>query len=194
MAACNDDRALMVRFGREGDHAAFEELVRLWDHKLLGFLAKATGDFEAAEDLRQEVFVRVYRHGATYRPEYAFSTWLYRITGNVLKTWQARRGRRGMVERRGWEVLRERADGAPGPGLQAQYAETVEGVRRAVAALSPEARELILLRLDLGLTYREIGEIQNAPEQTVKSRFYAALSRLRAALETAEAVKRSSES
>ncbi len=194
VVAFDNDKELMTQFGHEGDLTAFEALMHHWDARILGFLAKATGDFEAAKDLRQEVFVRGYRHGATYRPEYAFSTWLFRIAGNVLKTWQTKQGRRSTFECTAEVILDERADETPGPRLRAQHAETAEAVRRAISALSMDERELVLLRLDLGLTYREIGEIQNAPEPTVKSRFYAVLSRLRAALESTDAAKRSSES
>ena len=171
----------MAQFTRREDAAAFEELVRRWDRRVLGFLAKASGDREAAKDMRQEVFLRVYRHGATYNPEFAFSTWLYRIAGNVLRTWQTRRGRLRAIE---WPESpdTDMKDPSPGPMALAERSELRELMRAAARTLSLDDRELILLRLDAGMTYREIAAIQETPEPTVKSRFYAALARLRAAL------------
>ena len=143
----NDDKQLMIRFGRRGDREAFEQLVRRWDRRVLSFLAKAGGDLEAAEDLRQEVFLRLYRHGRRYDPRYGFSTWLFRIAGNVLKSWQTRQTRR---ERLGGEGL---AGGAltnagapvPDPRKNAEAAEARACVRTALGRLSMEQRELLLL-------------------------------------------------
>ena len=84
----------MIRIGRRRDRGAFEELARRWDGRVLAYLAKSCGDLDAAEDLRQEAFVRLWRHGGRYDPRFAFSTWLFRVVGNVLRTWRAAQGRR----------------------------------------------------------------------------------------------------
>lgn len=175
-----DERDLMVRVGRRQDAAAFAELVRRWDQRILAFLTKATGDAEAAKDLRQEVFLRLYRYGASYDPAYAFSTWLYRITRNVLTTWRTKQGKSRAVD---GAVEAERADGAPNPRDCAVGAERNHQLRAAIAKLSVEERELLLWRFEAGLSYRTIGEIQGAPETTVKSRVYALLGRLRESLD-----------
>ena len=82
ICADSTDREIMAAYTRTGDPGAFEHLVRRWDDRVFGFLAKATGDLEAAKDLRQEVFIRLYRHGASYDPQFAFTTWFFRIFSN----------------------------------------------------------------------------------------------------------------
>lgn len=173
------DNDLMLRFSRTGDEAAFAALVRRWDGRVLAFLTKAAGDYHAALDLRQEVFIRLYRYGRTYDPAYAFTTWFFRIVSNVLNTWRAKQAR----------LPRPTTGNGPTGGAQenprrsAILHEIGGGIEKAVAELSPKERELVLLRLHLELSYREIGEILNEPETTVKSRFYSILGRLRGALE-----------
>ena len=175
------DRELMARFCSRADQAAFEQLVGRWDRRVLGFLAKACGDLDAAEDLRQEVFIRVYRYSRSYNPSYAFSTWLFRIATNALKTWRTRQGRRRevSVEAIGAEGRWEPADPAPDPRERLASSESGDRVRATIAELPPQSRELLLLRFDVGLNYRQIGEVLEAPETTVKSRLYRLLAELR---------------
>lgn len=176
-----DDRELMCQAGRNGDVGAFTELVRRWEHRVLAFLTKATADADAAKDLRQEVFLRLHRYRGTYDPRYAFTTWLFRIVRNVLSTWRVRE------ERTPWAppVWADPADASPGPAERASRAETSQRVRGAIAQLDPCERELLLHRFDLDMSYREIAEIQGAPETTVKSRIYTLLERLRCTLDQA---------
>ena len=184
----------MVRVGRRKNTNAFDELVGRWDRRVLAFLTKATGDPEAAKDLRQEVFVRVYRYAGTYDPGYAFTTWLFRIVSNVRRTWSAKRGRVQAFERASDDAgLPDAADPAPGPSDCAAQSERADRLRAAIARLPDGDRELVLLRMDVELSYREIGEVLGAPETTVKSRFYAILARLRQSLDDAGLSERSAQ-
>ena len=170
----------MIRAGRGGDEA-FEVLVRRWENGVLAFLTKSCGDWSAAQELRQEVFLRVYRHGGTYNPDYAFTTWLFRIVSNVLATWRRKQSKAPIAQP--GEALRDAAaDASPGPRDAVCASELKEELARAVEGLTPPDRELILLRFDVELTFREIGEALGKPETTVRSRFYAALTKLRRTL------------
>lgn len=175
------DSDLVIAFGRRHAVEAYEELVSRWDTRVLAFLVKSTGDYEAAQDLRQEVFLRLYRYAATYKPEFAFTTWFFRIVRNVLSTWRTRESKRlRLVERDG--DLPRIVDLRPSPRARAEDAEAAEVVRAAIERLEPEEREVLLLRFDIGLSYREIGEIQAVPETTIKSRVYKLLGHLKDSL------------
>ena len=178
MTKSPSDRELMIQVGRRQDRGAFEELARRWDGRVLAFLAKSRGDLDAAEDLRQEAFVRLWRHGGRYNPRFAFSTWLFRIVGNALRSWRAAEGRRGAAVVREVETAQP-GDVAPNPREALARKESAGRVREALARLTVEERELLLLRFDLDFTYRQIGQILEAPETTVKSRLYKLLGQLR---------------
>jgi RNA polymerase sigma-70 factor (ECF subfamily) len=168
----------MVSASRNGSIEALTELVRRWDDRIMAYLTKATGDPDAAKDLRQEVFLRVHRYGKTYDPKYAFSTWLFRIAGNALSTWRSKRGQAGSSN----PAVDDVPDPAPNPIDQASRAELDDQVQAAIVRLQPLERALLLQRFYLDMSYREIGEIQGVPETTVKSRTYAILQRLRQSL------------
>ena len=174
------DKELMLRVGRQ-DHAALEELLRRWDRRVLTYLAKVCGDREAAQDLRQEVFIRVYRYGATYNPDYAFTTWLFRIVRNVMSSWRVRQSRTPRAAATGIEEMTLH-DPALGPSDKAAQSESVLRVRQAVGQLAPHEQELIVMRMYMNMNYREIAEIMDIPETTIKSRFYVLLGRLRETL------------
>ncbi len=182
----------MARFSRHTDRGAFEEVVRRWDRRVLSFLAKTSGDLEAAEDLRQEVFIRVYRYGRGYDPKYAFPTWLFKIAANVLKTWQAKQGRRRDVDLGPDAIgaMVDPADGRLNPREEAARNESASMVRSAIARLRLEDRELLLYRFDLDMSYREISLIRDAPETTIKSQMYALIERLRGEFNHSEIIER----
>src|SRR5690606_40458799 len=112
----------MERFSRKGVTAAYAELVRRWDRRVLSFLYKACGDYESAKDLRQEVFVRVFRYGAGFRPEYAFTTWLFRIASNTMNTWKRKEINRSTGVRR-LELLSPPQGSGVGPEAAAERSE-----------------------------------------------------------------------
>ncbi|HIJ64847.1 MAG TPA: hypothetical protein HPP77_02765 [Candidatus Hydrogenedentes bacterium] len=113
----------MSRVRRDQDGKAFGELVRRWDRRVLTFLTKATRDPDAAKDLRQEVFLRVFRYGESYNPAFAFSTWLYRIVANVLANWQAKQRRVLAVET---PCVGDAGNTSRNPGDCAEAAEEVD--------------------------------------------------------------------
>ena len=169
------DADLMRRW-QGGDPTAFEALARRWQQPVARFLARLAGP-DAAADLCQEVFLRVYQGGARYREEGTFSTWLYRIALNVARD-AARRRRREPAP------LREEVLAAALPERW-EAAELQEVVGRALAALPDPLREVLVLRHYENLNFEQMARLLDAPASTLKSRFAQALRRMQALLRAA---------
>ena len=169
------DHELMRRC-REGDFGALAELVDRWDGRVARVLARLVASPSEVEDLRQEVFLKVFRARNRYRARGAFSTWLYRIVLNVA---------RDAARRRRPEPLGDHEPRATDEPAE-QLAEQREVRRQVAAALEtlPEMlREPLVLKHYSELTFAQIAEVTGLPASTVKSRVGAALVRLRRALE-----------
>ncbi len=185
------DKALVQAVGATGDRVAFDTLVRRWDRRIFVFLAKAGGDPEAAADMRQDVFLRVWKYAASYDDTYAFSTWLYRIAHNVLHTWRAKSNGHRTYPLDSRDEDRE-APGIYRPDESAITSEIDSRVRQAIDGFCVDDRELLLMRLQGELPYREIGEVLGIPETTAKSRTYKLMNQLREQLADVHAAARSS--
>jgi RNA polymerase sigma-70 factor (ECF subfamily) len=163
-----------------GDPVAFEQLVRRWQQPVTRFLFHITGQAELALDLCQEVFLRLWLHRQRYRQTGAFSVWLYRIALNVARD-ALRRQRR-----------QKRALPAPGavpsvvaPAVDAlcARAECSRLVIQALAQLPEPLRVVVVLRHYEGMSFEDIARLLKKPASTIKSRFSAALLRLRQLLQ-----------
>lgn len=176
------DEQLMGRVQRTGDPAAFGELVRRWEAPLQRLCTRLTGDAHHAEDLVQEIFARIFTHRHRYRPDARFSTWLWRVALN--HTYSALRQPHLHHE----QPANPQADDAPNPGPHADLPdaaptpdeaalrrETREAVCRAVSELPESHRAILVLRHYEGLKFREIAEVLDLPEGTVKTRMTEAL-------------------
>jgi RNA polymerase sigma-70 factor, ECF subfamily len=164
------DAELMERW-RRGDVGAFETLVRRWQQPIARVLARLAGPDRAA-DLCQEVFLRLYQAGPRYQESGAFNTWLYRIALNVAR--DAHRRRREVAPLGNHEPLDEDA-----PGDAVCRRESVEVVARLVAELPEPQREVLVLHHHEKLNFETISRLTGTPPGTLKSRFAAALARLR---------------
>jgi RNA polymerase sigma-70 factor (ECF subfamily) len=152
--------------------------VRRWQQPVARFLARLVGRPDLAEDLCQEVFLRVYLAGPRYRATGAFSTWLYRIALNLAR--DAGRRRRHQPQ--------PLADSEPaGNAIAAEVfcvqRELTEVIAHAVAELPPPLREALVLRHYEGMSFEEMARLLEVPASTLKSRFAAALGRLRVRLQ-----------
>ena len=156
-----------------GDDAAWEELVRVHSRRVYGLCYRFTGRDSEAQDLTQEVFLRVFRALGSFRStEGSFNTWLARLTRNLLiDNYRRTRNQRvtdsieeqlPRVEAR--DSMRNRTDSA------VAGREASELLQSALGKLSPELRETIILRDLQEMEYREIAEVLAIPEGTVKSR------------------------
>lgn len=181
-----DDRAL-VEQARRGDLAAFEALVERYRERVWRLAFHHLRDREEARDAAQDVFVRAWQALPEFRGQSAFYTWLFRITVNVATDRLRQRAARGRafgaepVPEGEWERLM-RAESEAGPEAAAARAEQRERLRRALDALPPHHRTIIMLSDLEGLSYREIADVLAIPMGTVMSRLHNARKRLRAAL------------
>jgi RNA polymerase sigma-70 factor (ECF subfamily) len=165
-----------VRSALAGDRAAYSILVRRHQASLHRYLVRMVGSHDEALDLTQEAFVRAWQALAQWEPGAAqFRTWLFRIATNAALD-VLRRGR--TVEFVPLDDAFEAADSAAGPERLAQGAQELRRLEGALARLTPEHREVLLLREIEGMSYEEIGGVLVLTEGTVKSR----LARARAAL------------
>lgn len=174
----------MLRLGR-GELDGFECLVARHRTAVVHFLYRMVQDREAAEELAQEVFLRVYRARGRYRPTARFTTWLYRISTNLALNWLRHERRWGKLC--GLEVL-----GRPGEAPRAAEEPSVEEVlwrraqvdrvRQAVAALPARQRAVVLLHKYHGMDYEQIAATLGCSVQAVKSLTFRAYANLRRAL------------
>lgn len=174
-----DEQALIERC-RTGDDAAFSELVDRYKNLVYGLIFRMTGDRAGAEDLAQDVFLKVHRGIPYFRGEARLSTWIYRIVQNVCA--QHRGGRPPEVpldadnpERRPREPG---SDDAAFAGL-----ETRDRLQKALAQLPPNYRLLVAAHYLNGVQYDALAEALNIPLGTVKTHLYRAKRRLRELLE-----------
>lgn len=172
--------ALLVRRCIAGDAAAWEELVQRYHRRIYNICYRFAGSADDAEDLTQDVFIKMYRTLTSYDIERgAFVTWVTTITRNLLvdhfrKTKQERVTDSldaAPSEHEDALPLTDRlADAGPTPDSQAQSQQVGEAVHRALQKLSPDLREAVILRDLQDLDYKEIATVLKVPEGTVKSR------------------------
>lgn len=156
-----------------GDRRAFGDIVHHYREGVINVVYRMCGDANLAEDAAQEAFIRAWQNLPRYQPRSPFRNWLYRIATNVAL-----------------DVLRRERDtvniddlplAASGPDLEAtvECNERAEQVRRAVLALAPPGRLVLILREYEGLSYKEIAETLNVPIGTVMSRLNYARTKVR---------------
>src|SRR5438552_3909354 len=178
------DEDLMARVAEE-DGRAFSELVRRYQGRVVNLVSRVLNDRECADDLSQEVFVRVFIHRRNYRRGSKLSTWLFTIAANLAKNEIRRR-----VRRRNWfslDALQEAfkdgamlfADPTEGRERLLEREQLQEAVGRAIATV-PEKYRLALVFRDIeGLSYEEIAQVLGIPGGTVRSRINRARSMLK---------------
>jgi RNA polymerase sigma-70 factor (ECF subfamily) len=168
----DDDARLMLRV-RGGDRRAFEALFRRYTPPLVNFLARMLPERDRAEELAQEVFLRVYQARGRYEPRARFSTWLFSIASNLALNELGRsyRKRETPLEQ---PVLDRLEDPQPGGEERLEAKRAVSAVERALARLPDRQRAALLLRAERGLGYAEIGEVLGASPSSVKSLIHRA--------------------
>jgi RNA polymerase sigma-70 factor, ECF subfamily len=179
------DVALMLRV-RDGDLEAFETLVTRHQHSVVGTAAKMLGGTADAEDIGQQVFMRVWKHAARYQPSAKFTTWLMTITRNLVFNELRRRRRSQQVSMdadEGDTIRHQFVDEqAAAPSEEMLDSELHEAIDAAIASL-PEAQRLaIVLRRYEGMPYEEIAEVLKTSVPAVKSILFRARAELKARL------------
>ena len=189
LALRDPDIRLMLRV-REDQPGAFEELVELYQHRLVAVMNHLVGNAAEAEDLAQEVFLRVYRARKKYRPRSKFSTWLFTIANNLALNALRARQRKPVVPlpiqdsgplgpRPAEQIVRDRGSG---PMQRIQRQELAAIVRQALEGLNERQRMAVVLNKFEDMNYAEIAEVMDLTTKAVKSLLSRARMNLRTAL------------
>jgi RNA polymerase sigma-70 factor (ECF subfamily) len=176
---------------RAGDAHAFEELMLRYQNRLLSLLTHLVGERDLAEDLTQEVFLRVYRARKRYTPGAKFSTWLFTIAGNVASNALRSKARRREVHltprasESGPQSLETAAVAASGlmPTRQLDKAELCAVVQQAISSLNDRQRMAVLLAKFEHFSYADIAEVMDMSPQAIKSLLSRARCNLRDAIQ-----------
>lgn len=172
----------MLRY-QSGEEGAFDRLVEEYASRVFALLTRFLGPRENREDIVQEVFLRVIRARAEYRPEARFSTWLYRIAFNLCANENERRRAAFSLDHAPGDFAEGRPDEhSPAPGEALERQDLVRGVRSAIAALPPRQRMALVLAKYEGLSYEEVGKVLGISEKAVKSMVHRARETLRVRL------------
>jgi RNA polymerase sigma-70 factor (ECF subfamily) len=190
LALRDPDIRLMLKV-RDDVPGAFEELVEGYQRRLVAIMHHLVGNAEEAEDLAQEVFLRVYRARKKYRPRSKFSTWLFTIANNLALNALRSRQRKpvvplntrdsGPLGPRPAEQLVQDRSGPPGQRLQQEELAAV--VRRALEGLNERQRMAVILNKFEDMNYAEIAEVMNLTTKAIKSLLNRARTNLRNALQ-----------
>jgi len=189
LALRDPDIRLMLQV-RDDEAGAFEELVERYQHRLVAVMHHLVGNAEEAEDLAQEVFLRVYRARKKYRPRSKFSTWLFTIANNLALNSLRARQRKPVVPlpaqdsgplgaRPAEQLVRDRGTG---PVQKLDRQELAAVIRRALDGLNERQRLAVVLNKFEDMNYAEIAEVMHLGVKAVKSLLSRARVNLRAAL------------
>ena len=191
MALRDPDIRLMLLVRDDDDTGAFSELVERFQHRLVAVMHHLVGSADEAEDLAQEVFLRVYRIRKKYTPKAKFSTWLFTIANNLALNSLRNRQRRpvlplevrdsGPLGPRPTETLAPARADPPAHNLQQQELTTI--IRRALDDLNERQRMAIVLNKFEDMNYADIADVMGLTTKAVKSLLSRARSKLREALQ-----------
>jgi RNA polymerase sigma-70 factor (ECF subfamily) len=180
--AAAQDLAWMARI-KEGDTEALRELIEAHQHRIIGTVAKMLGDDSDAEDIAQQVFIRVWKSAARYEPTAKFTTWLFKITRNLVFN-ELRRRKRHPAQSLDAPRDDERPLQMPDTGVKAPDTSLLDeemqaAIQRAIDELPETQRMAVVLRRYDDISYEEIGEILDLSVPAVKSVLFRARTELR---------------
>jgi len=183
----NDPEVRLMLRVRDGDHDAFRQLVERYNARIFGFFRRRLGDRQEAEDLTQEVLLRLFRSRHTYKPRALFSTWVFHITQNVARNALRFRQRHPCVRlpsAANEEHLLDgrRSSSADTPSGPLERAELAGVVRAAIAALGERQRAALELHQFHDQTYAEVAAKLDMTPKAAKSLLYRTRNLLRARL------------
>ncbi|HNT25571.1 MAG TPA: sigma-70 family RNA polymerase sigma factor [Anaerolineales bacterium] len=174
-ATANQEQETIAR-ARQGDRQAFGMLAAHYQAAVVNVVYRMCGDLALAEESAQEAFIKAWLHLASYRPQFSFRSWLYRIAINTALDVLRRRPTEAALDDLALASTLE------GPEAALERRERAQQVRRAVLALPPASRAVLVLREYQGLSYQEIAAALDIPLGTVMSRLNYARGQLRTAL------------
>jgi RNA polymerase sigma-70 factor (ECF subfamily) len=184
-AALDYDAELMLRV-KDGDGASFGVLLEKHRLSVIHFLYRMVQNHAVAEELAQEVFLRVYRSRSTYEPTAKFTTWLFRIAThlalNSLRDGKNERLQERLDDDSNDMPVRQVSDRKPTIEAYMVYQSRLEEVRKAVATLPEKQRAAVLMHKYQEMEYSQIARVLNCSESAVKSLLFRAYETLRARL------------
>jgi RNA polymerase sigma-70 factor, ECF subfamily len=190
------ENAAIARGLKRQDPELLDQLIDTYQHRLMRYLMFLTGKRETAEDLFQEVWIRVLRRGSQYNGKARFDTWIFTIARNLVIDLSRKRTMASLDEmREAGEDERpfEIAQDGPSPLQQFQFREDAAELATVLDTLEPNYREVLTLRFHEELSLEEIAGVTRAPLSTVKSRLYRGLAALKPQLIKLRAQRRAEE-
>lgn len=190
-----EDNELVIR-AKNGEMVAFEELISRYDRRILGIALRFTNDMDQAQDLYQEIFLRVHNGLKQFKMQSKFSTWLYRIATNAcLSHLSSQSKKREVSIEHRFDVASEDGEASmgrlpealvtqPDSDRLAESAQISEHISRALKRLSPQQRLVFVLRHYDGRKLKEIASMLRCAEGTVKKHLFTATLRMREELRT----------
>jgi len=183
-----DGESELVRRARRGDREAFGALVQRYQQRVVGVARALVHNPDDALELGQETFIRAFQNLSSFEGRSSFSTWLYRIASNLAIDWRRKENRYPVAHGEEADNELRKIPSAQGDSFGAVARDELNHkVREALKQLTPEHRQVILLREMEGLSYEEISEILDCPKGTVMSRLHYARSHLRSLLKDLQA-------
>lgn len=183
-----ETRKLVARC-KKGERGAFDDLMRRYEKKVYNFAFRLCGNYDEANDVASETFVRVFNALGNFRGDSSFITWLFRITTNVYLDEKKRQRARPaqsleeIIELEETTVRRQIEDPSPTPSEQVEHHERVDMLQNAINSLPDYQRMMIVMYHTENRSYEEIAEMLDLPIGTVKSRLNRARLSLREKLE-----------
>src|ERR1017187_8627524 len=172
-----DEELGWIRRSREGDLAAFEELIRRYQQMIHALTYRMTGSTSDAEDLAQEVFIQAFRKLDSFRGDSQFSTWLYRIGINTCLNWKKSQQRRAQLHQEWAQQPPETAD---------RNDEVGSRVQEALLALPAKQRAAVILTTYEGMNHAEAARALGCSETTISWRVFTARKKLKRLLSANE--------
>jgi RNA polymerase sigma-70 factor, ECF subfamily len=176
------ENAAIARGLKRQDPELLDQLIETYQHRLMRYLMFLTGKREVAEDLFQEVWIRVLRRGSQYNGKARFDTWIFTIARNLVIDLSRKRTmasldemREGGEDERPFEIVQD----SPSPLQQFQTNENASEVAMVLLTLEPTYREVLTLRFHDEMSLEAIAAVTQAPLSTVKSRLYRGLAALK---------------
>jgi RNA polymerase sigma-70 factor (ECF subfamily) len=179
----------LVEQAKHGDIEAFEQLIIGCEKKVFNIAYRMIGNYDDANELAQEVFLKAFKSIKNFKGDSLFSTWIYKVTANVCLDEIRRRKNKVVIsldqdiELKEGEVKRQIPDTAPTPEMEAETNEIKNAVNESIQQLPDDYKSMIILRDIQGFSYDEISKIVNCPEGTVKSRINRARQALKKILQ-----------
>lgn len=174
----------LIQRAQEGDTKAFEELVRKYDRQVFSLAFQISRNYQDAEDIYQEVFIKVFKNIGSFNFKSTFFTWLYRITVNCALSFYKKRKNKNHIslEERGDNFLKETADISSTPEKTALDNELKEKIRESVDLLPQKQRTAFILRFYHQLKIKEIAMVTGCAEGTIKNYLFRAAGKMKVSL------------